>query len=90
MIKAKLLVKNISRINDKTILQVNSISEGVVKLYGVYNLSNKFNIRINNFYPESKSSFEIFSHPICDLNLEIQLIENYRKIEIGDMLEPLD
>ena len=87
MKKAKLSVKNISRINDKTILQVDSISDGVVKLYGVYNLSNKFNIRINNFYPESN---EIFSHPISNLNLEIQLIENYKKIEINDILEPHD
>jgi hypothetical protein len=87
MKKAKLSVKNISRINDKTILQVDSISDGVVKLYGVYNLSNKFNIRINNFYPESN---EIFSHPVSNLNLEIQLIENYKKIEMNDILEPLD
>ncbi len=87
MIKANLIVKNISRINDKTILQVNSISEGVVKLYGVYDLSNKFNVRLNNFYPESN---KIYSHPIRDLNLEIQLIENYKKIEIGDILTSID
>lgn len=87
MKKANLIVKNISRINDKTILQVDSISEGIVKLYGVYDLSNKFNIRLNDFYPNSN---DIYSHPIYNLKLEIQLIENYKKIEIGDILTSID
>ena len=47
----------------------------------------KFNIRLNDFYPKSN---DIYSHPIYNLKLEIQLIENYKKIEIGDILTSID
>jgi len=87
MIKANLIIKKVSRIDDKTILLVDSISDGIVKLFGVYNLSDKFNVRLNNFEPEN---LHIYSHPISDLSICIQLINDYKKIEINDILIPLD
>lgn len=51
-IKANLIIKKVSRIDDKTILLVDSISYGIVKLFGIYNLSDKFNVRLNNFEPD--------------------------------------
>lgn len=87
--KAKLIVKNIYRIDNKTILEVDSISEGIIKLYTIYNLSNKFNIRLNNFDILNNKN-NIFIHPVNNLKLEIQLIENYKKIEINDVLIPID
>jgi len=88
MASAKLIVKNISRIDNKTILNVDTISDGIVKLYTVYNLSNKFNVRLNSFYNDNNDN-NIFTHPINDLQIEIQLIENYKKIEINDILTPI-
>jgi hypothetical protein len=85
--KAKLIVKNVSKIDGKTILEVDSITNGLIKLYGIYNLADKFNIRIINFKPVSSN---IFSHPIINLHLEIQLVNDYKKINIGDILTPLD
>ena len=87
MENAKLIVKNISRIDNKTILHVDTITDGIVKLYTIYDLSNKFNVRLNNFYNNEENI--IYKHPVTDLQLEIQLIENYKKIEINDVLIPI-
>ena len=87
MENAKLIIKNIYRIDNKTILQVDSISDGIVKLYTIYDLSNKFNVRLNSFYNNKQNI--IYTHPVNDLQLEIQLIEYYKKIEINDVLTPL-
>ena len=88
MEKAKLIVRNISRKDNKTILTVDSISEGKIKLYGVYDLANKFNVRLNSFYNNDHTN-NIYTHPILNLELEIQLIEDYKKIKINDILTPL-
>jgi hypothetical protein len=84
--KAILIVRKVENIKNKTILYVDSISDGIVKLYGVYNLSYKFNIKINQFIPYSA---KIFTHPIINLALQIQLIDDYKQIEVGDILYPL-
>jgi F0F1-type ATP synthase alpha subunit len=84
--KAKLIVKKVEKVNDQILLYVDTISDGIVKLYGVYNLADKFNIRLNNFIPNST---ETFIHPIENLCLHIQLIDNYKKIDVGDILIPI-
>ncbi len=48
------------------------------KLNHIYDVANRFNIRINNFKSENKNI------------LEIQLIENYKRIQIGDVLTKID
>lgn len=83
--KATLIVNNVYKINQKIFLNVNTITNGCIKSYGVYNLANKFNIRINNIMTNN-----ILIHPINNIELEIQLIEDYKKINIGDILIPLD
>jgi len=84
--KAILIVRKVENIKNKTILYVDSISNGIVKLYGIYNLSYKFNIKINEFIPYSAKTFV---HPIINLALQIQLIDDYKQIEVGDILYPL-
>lgn len=73
-------IKNVSKIDEKVILQVESLSNGNIKLYGVYNLADKFNIRINNIISSSDNIVKI----------EIQLIDNYNKIMIGDRMTLLN
>jgi len=45
-------------------------------------------MRLNSFYNDNNDN-NIFTHPINDLQIEIQLIENYKKIEINDILTPI-
>ena len=75
---AKFTVKNCYKIDGKVFLEVEKISDVDIKLYGIYDLGNRFNIRINNFDSENKNI------------LEIQLIENYKRIQIGDILTQID
>lgn len=84
MDKAKLIVKNISKKDNKTIITVDSISEGNIKLYGVYDLANKFNVRLNNFHNNDSTNI-IYSHPILNVELEIQLIGDYKKLNINEL-----
>jgi len=73
-------IKNVYKIDEKVILEVESLSNGNIKLYGVYNLANKFNIRINDIISSSDNIVKI----------EIQLIDNYNKIMIGDRMTLLN
>ena len=77
---AKFTVKNCYKIDGKVFLEVEKISDVDIKLYGIYDVANKFNIRIS----EIISSFDNI------LKLEIQLIENYKRIQIGDILTHID